>query len=187
MDSLNRNLVLGLSGLAASVWLVAMIVALFFFPSAVNVVGEVVTFLAENSGLYLRLMFAAIFAVLLLASVLLMLVAYTPQQSTTRAVALPVVPGGVALITPEAIAHCIDLGLVDLPGVVRVGSEVKPHGRLVDVAVEVNTLLGMDLANKTAQVRDRVRRSISDLGLDLGRFRVFYHLDAMPPQRDEGP
>ncbi|GEM_PF-3894279 len=176
MDSFNRTLLMGLAGLAAVVWLVAIVVALFLFPGAVNAAGEIVSFLAENSGLYLRLMFAAVFAVLLLMSVLIMLVAYSPPQST-HAVALPRVPGGEALLTPEAMAQFLAVGMADLPGVLQVQPEVRPRGQVLDVSLQVLTLPGVDLANKTAQVRERVQRTVNeDLGLPLGRLQVFYHL-----------
>lgn len=187
MDSFNKTLLVGLAGLAAAIWLVAMMVALFFFSSAVSLAGDVVAFLADNTGLYLRLMFAAVFAVLVLVSVLIMLVAYSPPQSS-RAVALPRVPGGLALLTPKAIGQYLGLGLADLPGVVRVGPQVKPRGQAVDVSLEVHTLPGIDLVNKTAQVQERVQRTLTqELGLSLGRLQVFYQLDTSPRPDAQAP
>ncbi|MBI2917832.1 MAG: hypothetical protein HYY01_07530 [Chloroflexi bacterium] len=187
MDSFNRTLLVGLAALGAVLWLVAMVVALFFFPGAAGLAGEIVAFMADNTGLYLRLMFAAVFAVLALVSVLIVLVAYSPPQST-RAVALPRVPGGIALLSPEAIAQYVGLGLADLPGVARVQPQVKPHGQAMDVSVEVHTLPGVDLVNKTAQVHERVRRTVTqELGLALGRLQVFYQLDMSPPPEANPP
>lgn len=176
MESFHRTLLLGLSGIAAVFFGAAMVVALLFLPSAVNVAGDMVSFLADNNGLYLRLMFAAIFAVLLLMSVLIMLVAYSPPQSS-HAVTLPRVPAGVALMTSEAIAQFLAHGLADLPGVAQVQPQVKPRGQLVDVSLHVHTLPGVDLVNKTAQVRERVQHTVNDeLGLSLGKLQVYYQL-----------
>ncbi|MBI2865891.1 MAG: hypothetical protein HYX99_00825 [Chloroflexi bacterium] len=180
MESQNKALAVGLSGLSALVWLVALVVALFFFPAAADFIRDMASFLAQNSGLYMRLMFAAVFAVLLLVSVLLILVAYTPPSA--RAVPLPRVPGGVALLTPEAIGQYLRLALTGLPDVVQARPSVRPRGRLLDVSLELSVPLGIDLTSNTAQVQEKVQQALSrELGLGLGRLQVFYQWAVAAP------
>jgi len=177
MESFNKTLVVSLAGLASLVWLAAVVVALFFFQGAVDLAASVVNFLVENSGLYLRLMFAALFAIFLMVSLLLILVEYTPR--TPGAVALPQVSGGIALLTTQAIAQQIKLALADLSGVTQVQPRVTPRGRLLDIALELHATAGTDLVHQTSEVQERLQRAVEgELGLRLGRLRIFYHLEA---------
>lgn len=183
MDRFNRILIGSMVGLWIVFWLAAIIVTLFYSIPAIAVGTEFFTFLAENNSLYLQLMFAMLYAVLILLGLFALLLALTPRAD--GAVRLPPVVGGVAWLTAQAIAHRIQAEVEKLPEIRRAKPIVSPHGGSVDLKLELSTDPAVDPRAKTEEVCRVVRQLVEGtLRIKVGQVQVYiYHKE--PPSSEK--
>ncbi len=171
MNIFNRVLMVILGFAFLIFWLLVGYSALFAPRQGVAVVQDVTGYLTTNVNLYSQLMVALLAGAFIIASLLLLMAELIPQRP--RAVRLPQVRGGVAILSTDAIAQRIKHDVERLAQIREARPTVTSRGKTVDVHLELLTDPESNVAARSEEACQVVRKAIEEgMGVGIGKLTV---------------
>lgn len=182
MNIFNRVLIILLALISLLFWIVVGFFALFSPQQGIATAQDVVGYLAANVNFYSQLMVALLAGAFVVALLLLLMAELIPRTPAT--VRLPQVQGGVALLTTDSISQRIKHDVELLAQIREARPSVVSRGKTVDVRLELLTDPESNVASKTEEVCQVVRKAIEE-GMGVGIAHLAVRIRHEPFRSDD--
>ena len=177
MNVFNRALVIALLVISGAFWALVIALALLYPDSTVAALRNVVSFMeGQATSIYLRAMLSLVAGVLILLSILLLLVEFSPSGAGD-VIPLTGISSGSAVLAADAVIQRIKYDVEALPEVVRVAPSVRPQGKMVDVHLDLHLEPVDDISAKAEEACRAVRAGLEGkMGLKINKLTTTIHL-----------